>query len=129
MAEFVWTPGTLVPNLAQAEAKAFAYMARTTAYWSLRAEAQARRGAKWTDRTGNARSGLNGSYTVSKSGGSATFTIVLAHSMSYGYWLETVHFAHKGDLSIILPTLYRGESPVSTQWSDMMAKVLERIFR
>ena len=45
----------------------------------------ARANASWTDRTGNARQGLMGTY--SKEGGS-THVITLTHSVPYGIWLE-----------------------------------------
>jgi hypothetical protein len=67
-------------------------------YWSGRVGAAARTGAPWTDRTSNARNGLqNGS---GKQGD--TYFIVLAHSVPYGVWLEV---RWSGRYSVILPTL------------------------
>lgn len=54
--------------------------------------------APWADRTGMARDGL---YTeVYEENGE--ITLVLAHSVDYGQWLETIQ---SGGFAIIMPTL------------------------
>ena len=58
-----------------------------------------RNNAPWTDRTGNARSGL---FTATKREGKRFF-ILLSHTASYGIWLE-VRFS--GRYEIIVPTLH-----------------------
>lgn len=62
------------------------------------AESYMRANAPWTDRTGNARAGLRGIKLV---GNSVEFSIVLYHTMPYGFWLEV---AHDGKYAIIGPT-------------------------
>lgn len=58
----------------------------------------ARRNAPWTDRTGNARSGLFG--MVGREG--PVFRIVLGHTMFYGVYLELSNGAR---YAIIMPTI------------------------
>lgn len=93
-------------------------------YWAPRIEADARRSAPWTDRTGNARQTLAGyAVQVPRQGGvqavfvddgerlvSTTFepsvqggwVLILRHGMSYGKHLE---LGKQGRFSIVLPTL------------------------
>ena len=61
---------------------------------------QARTGATWTDRTANARSGLFG---VAEREGPIV-KIVLAHTMSYGVYLE---LSNGQRYAIIMPTIER----------------------
>lgn len=123
--KFSWTPGALENNLANAERKAVAYLSKTTAYYSLMAESRAKKGAKWKDRSTNARSGLTGVYDVGLgSGGTGTYSIELSHSVNYGLFLETRVFSRKGDLSIIKPTL----DYVAPRFQKAAGDVLQRIF-
>ena len=89
MASNTWVSDTLTPNLSGAGNKAAAYLAKTTAYYSLRTEVFAKSKAKWRDRTGNARSGLSADYEAQIRGdGGGTYTINLYHRVPYGIWLE-----------------------------------------
>lgn len=62
--------------------------------------AYAKANAPWTDRTGNARNGLD--VDVYHSNGEVVLD--LFHTVDYGQWLETIQ---SGDLAIIMPTLER----------------------
>lgn len=79
-----WTSDTLTSNLKGADKRATQYLARTTEYYSLRSETYAKSKARWTDRSGNARSGLASQYKVD--GG--VYQIDIFHRVSYGIWLE-----------------------------------------
>lgn len=68
-------------------------------------EGQAKRKARWTDRTGNARQGLKG--TVVKTNN--MITIYLIHSVSYGIYLEK---ARSGKYAIIKPIFRANQSNV-----------------
>lgn len=57
-----------------------------------------RQHAPWTDRTSNARQGLFTRAFRDAKG----YTIILAHSVPYGIWLEV---RHDGRYAIINPTL------------------------
>lgn len=59
----------------------------------------AKQNARWTDRTGAARSGLR---TETKHKPKVEHTIYLFHSVPYGIWLE-IRFA--GKYAIIIPTI------------------------
>lgn len=68
-------------------------------YWDSKIEAYMRINAPWTDRTGNARSGL-----FAKAGHERfkRHWIDLGHRMPYGIWLE-IRFA--GKYAIVFPSL------------------------
>jgi len=66
--------------------------------WSGQLEGRAKTGASWTDRTGNARSGLFGSVEVR---GDHVF-IRVGHSMEYGVFLE---LANDGRFAILKSTI------------------------
>lgn len=61
-------------------------------------EAYARANAPWSDITGMARAGLVASVEEDD----LEIDIVLAHSVEYGIWLETIQ---AGQYAIIMPTL------------------------
>lgn len=83
-----WTSDTLTGNLSHAQDKAVQYLAKTTEYYSLRSETYAKSKAKWTDRTGNARSGLTAQYSINVGATNSVFQIDVFHRVSYGIWLE-----------------------------------------
>lgn len=68
-------------------------------YWDGPIETAMKLGASWTDRTGNARSGLRAEYVTE---GFGNHQIVMSYSVDYGIWLE---IANDGDYSIIGPTI------------------------
>lgn len=65
-------------------------------YQAAKTEFFMKTNARWTDRTGNARSGL---YTATKKEGNR-FSMLLSHTAHYGIWLE-VRFS--GRYEIIRP--------------------------
>lgn len=67
-------------------------------------EGDAKASAPWTDRTGNARSGLFG--TTERDAARKLVVIYLSHGadIDYGMWLE---LAHGGNFQIIMPTVER----------------------
>jgi len=54
--------------------------------------------APWTDRTGDARAGLDVSVDSSMS----EITLTMFHTVDYGEWLEVIQ---NGRLAVIMPTL------------------------
>lgn len=76
-------------------------------FFAARMEAYARKHARWTDRTTNARQGLTGQAFKLATG----VVIYLFHRMEYGIWLEV---ANSGKYAIILETL-------ETHYGDIMA--------
>lgn len=71
---------------------------RTAEIIRPRVEAYARTSAPWTDRTGNARSGLTGTVAVAE----GLVLIYLAHTVEYGIYLE---LARGGTYAVIWPAV------------------------
>jgi hypothetical protein len=80
---FRWE-GTLEGNLADMEQKHKRAMVAGANYAATQIQSFMRSEANWTDRSGNARSGLKTKVVVR----SKTVAIVLYHSVPYGIWLE-----------------------------------------
>lgn len=77
-------------------------------------QADAQNGAKWTDRTGEARRRLNGSYEVVSSG----YKLILSHGVDYGIWLE---LANEKRYAIIIPTIQQtGNDKIMPDFNDFI---------
>ncbi|MHB0976897.1 MAG: hypothetical protein ACYC1U_06855 [Candidatus Aquicultorales bacterium] len=68
-------------------------------YITIKMESDARLGAHWTDRTGNARKMLRGEIEAAAE---YIMTLYLVHGVDYGLWLEV---AHGGQYAIIMEVL------------------------
>lgn len=88
-------------NLDEFGPKVDGYIHAVTTYQAARAESFMRTTAPWTDRTGNARSGLTGVAVWNKG---SSHLIRLFHRVSYGIFLE-VRWA--GRFAVIAPTIRR----------------------
>lgn len=66
-----------------------------------RMQDSARQGAPWTDRTGNARSGLFAAVERAASDG-VTIYLSHGHTVEYGVWLE---LANAGRYAVVMPTI------------------------
>lgn len=86
-------------NLEQLDDRVDSYIAAVVDYSSDKTVAYAKETAPWTDRTGNARSGLR---TETEWIPKKSHSIFLFHSVLYGIWLE-IRWA--GKYAVILPTL------------------------
>jgi HK97 gp10 family phage protein len=88
-------------------------------YWDSRIEAHMKHKAPWKDRTTNARNGLFANATKL---GKTTFAIILAHSVTYGIYLERgTRFMRARP--IIIPTLgLYGPKVIKT-----LTKILNRL--
>jgi hypothetical protein len=115
-----WSADTLTPAMKNAASKANFYLSRTTEYYSLHAETYAKSKAPWTDRTGNARSGLGSTWTGAVSSESAKFEIDIFHRMPYGFWLEV---KHGGKFSIINKTVNIEGNKFFKTANQVMAKM------
>lgn len=65
---------------------------------AIKLQNDAKKNAKWTDRTGAARNRLTG-YTEPRP---SAVRIILAHGVDYGIWLE---LAHEKRYAILQPTI------------------------
>lgn len=99
----------LVKNIAGYDQKAKRAIALRVNLAVPQSVTYAKKNAPWTDRTGNARSGLHASASAEDN----VFSLLLAHSVYYGLFLET---RWNGKYAIIMPTL---------QWIG--AKLIEEI--
>jgi len=89
----------LLRNIVILDAQTDRGVAGVMEYWDSRIEAHMKLGAPWTDRTGNARTGL---FAKAGHEPGRRHWIDLGHRMPYGIWLE-IRFG--GRYAILLPTL------------------------
>lgn len=122
--KFSWVDRSLDSKLDRAVSKANKYMAVATEREAAMTQGRARKRAKWTDRTGNARSGLTTVWEARLTSNGGEFSIDLFHTEKYGYFLEVVKFSRRGDLSIIKRTI-DNRGPIFMKTSS---KILDRIF-
>jgi len=100
----------------------------TLLYYKMAMVKHAKENAPWRDRTGNARHGLfSPDIWWYGSGGRYEFNVYLAHSVHYGFRLETMHMGTGGygygKYSIIMPTILE----YSPQIMDRIAKEIAMI--
>jgi hypothetical protein len=108
-----WVRDTLTPGLASLNPKMRAGVIATVKRQSARSEGHMKNTAPWHDRTGAARGSLN-----AHSEHSATQdTLILAHGVEYGFWLEVIE---GGEYSIVIP-----EIPVA---GDQLMATLGKLF-
>lgn len=129
----------LVPNVEKYGKDIFVALQAAATYWGQRNQDDARIGAPWTDRTGNARGGLffavdgfglnpvtgmvtseaslNSDVAI-ESGDKNTLIITLGHSVFYGKFLE---LKNGGRYAIIMSTI-EGNLP-------MLERMVQDIFR
>lgn len=94
-----FTKDTLTPTLHTGPGYIDSTLSRTMGFYRPKVESSARLNAPWTDQTTNARNGLVATYVRDDAD---THSIILAHRVPYGIFLET-RFA--GKFAIIMPTL------------------------
>lgn len=95
-------------NVAEFGPKITKYITLTTDFAKGKGVDQMKLKAPWTDRTTNARTGLNGSVEHLPT----RHTITFAHGVDYGIWLEV---ANSGKYQIIMPTVLAiGQAVMST---------------
>lgn len=95
-------PSELAQSLNQYGDKVLTAVAAVAQYVASQMQNEAKANAPWTDRTGNARSGLFGTSEVDFA--QKVVTIYLSHSatLDYGIWLELVG---EGRNAIVMPTM------------------------
>lgn len=85
-------------NLRNMDRKVENAVAAVVEYHSSKGESQMKVNAPWSDRTGAARTGLH----TATSHEVGTHTIIFAHSVPYGIWLEV---KNSGRYEVIMPTV------------------------
>ncbi len=109
----VWiTPPTaLLKAIEQYGAKVLVAVHAVADFIAQRLQDDARRDAPWTDRTGNARSGL---FSLVDDAAEKIVSIYLAHTMDYGVFLE---LANGGRYAVIMKTIEK-DAPLLKQMLD-----------
>lgn len=113
----VITHDTLTPGLKAFPPKLDAAISQTIDYFAVRSESYMKENAPWTDRTGNARSGLRATPFHEPP---IRHGIILSHSVPYGIWLE-VRF--EGKNAIINPTLEQMGPELMGTFRELIARV------
>jgi hypothetical protein len=93
-------------------------VAAVAQYVATQMQNQAKADAPWTDRTGNARTGLFG--TSEADFGAKVVTIYLSHgaTISHGLWLE---IANSGKYSIVMKTMEAHYEPLMQLLREVFA--------
>lgn len=91
---------SLTPHLRQLLPKVDAGVKLAFDMMEAQAQSYARANAPWTDRTGNARAGLDAKH---ESTPMVEHSLVIFHKMPYGVWLEV---RWSGRYAIIGPTMF-----------------------
>jgi hypothetical protein len=113
---FSFNDGELVRSVAALEAKIKGAVDIAVDYHALKGMGYLKTDAPWTDRTGAARGGL---HTVSFSGGSK-HTIIFAHAVHYGIWLE-VKFSGRDE--VIMPTVRKTGRELMQSLDGLMGRL------
>jgi hypothetical protein len=95
---FFFTDTSLAVGLAEADIEVVKQMEEVLLEVASRSLEYAKANAPWTDRTGNARNGLD--VAVENDGNA--LIMELFHTVDYGLWLEVIQ---NGRFAIIMPTL------------------------
>jgi hypothetical protein len=113
----VWiTPPSKMNPAIRAYEQRLLFAVKTLAqYFAQKMQDEARRNARWEDRTGNARSGL---YALCEEAAGDFVTIYLSHTMYYGVFLE---LCNGGKYAIILPTIQRNLPEIERQLKRLLA--------
>lgn len=122
---FRWAPDrALFRNVKEVEGKAKAYLSRATQFHALRAEVYMKSHAPWTDRTGNARSGL-ATYAAIDQSRNMHYEIIVYGQVNYQIFLERKNPSDGvGRYAIIVPTI-REESPA---YFETARKIMDVLF-
>ena len=102
--EVVWVepPEQMVAALEAYGRKVLAAVEAVAQFIATKMQNEARQGAPWTDRTGNARSGLFGAVEAEAAQAIVTIYLSHGHTIEYGKFLELAHGAR---YAIVMPTI------------------------
>lgn len=115
---FVIELSALDYNLKNFDRRARKAIDATVTFQAAKSETWMRENAKWTDRTTNARNGL---FAVNDhEDGTDTWLLVLAHTVSYGIWLEV---ANSGKYAIVRPAFLRANREIMQRLSKLFQRM------
>ena|SRR5688572_29727871 len=107
---------SLTPGIRQFDDKIQEALLTLLDYWGLKGTSEMRVGARWTDRTTNARNALD--YRVNRRG--SDFSITYYGGMHYNIWLE---IRWSGKYAIIGPVMIS----VAPRLRAMLADILDQL--
>lgn len=110
---WVTPPSALKPALDVYQTRVSVAIMAVAQFIAQKMQDEARQGAPWTDRTGNARGGLLGQ--VEQASGELVH-LYLVHTMFYGKFLE---LRHGGRYAIIMPTIERNIPVIEKMLKDI----------
>lgn len=125
-----WETKELMTSIAELGPRIERGLAVTGGKIAADGEAWMKSNAPWNDVTGNARSGLRGTYGgpgggrdsggrfTAGGGGAHTHRVVFSHSMDYGIWLE-IRFEARN--AIIMPAVEK----FSVEWAALLSRLLK----
>ena len=113
-----WEDRQLVNNLRTFNARMDRAIFAAMRFHATRGTAYMRKNATWTDRSTNARNGLDATAERAH----PVYRIVFSHGMPYGVWLE-IRFS--GRYAIIRPTIDQEAPQVMRTISGLFGKVLK----
>lgn len=87
-------------------------------YFGQKMQDEMRRNAKWTDRTGNARSGLFAEAQLNAAQAAVELYLSHGHTVDYGVFLE---YAHAGKYAIVLPTIEANISEIQRELKRLLS--------
>lgn len=114
--KFRWDGGQVRRNIRELDRRSKAYVDLVVRRNGARGTGVMKSDAPWTDRTGAARAGLHTEVETSDT----KYTIVFAHSVSYGIWLEV---ANSGNYQVIMPSVHKVGQQVMSDLDRLFGKV------
>lgn len=137
--QWITPPSVLSRNIEDYGRKALAAVQALATYWGQGVQDFSRQSAPWTDRTGNARSGLffavdgfdlgtiTGTVTPEaqalrsdiavEAGDKDTLIVTLGHTVFYGKFLE---LAHGGSFAVVMSSLEANLPQLERMLSDLL---------
>lgn len=116
--EFTFKADQLALNITEFDAKIHGAISAIVDYNAPIAEGQMKSEAPWTDQTGAARTGLHAQTDIDQ----RAWTLILAHAVNYGIWLETRN-DFNGRYAIILKVLVDTGNRLMAQLEGLFGKV------
>lgn len=107
---------TLTPGLQVFDEKIQEALITLLDYWGLKGTSEMRTGARWTDRTTNARNSLD--YQVNRRGND--FSVTYYGGMHYNIWLE---IRWSGKYAIIGPVMIS----IAPRLREMLSDILDQL--
>lgn len=108
-------PEKLAENIVKYGERVLTAVYAVAVFFAQLVQNEMRQNAPWTDRTGNARSGL---FSQAERAARDVVEIYLSHghSIEYGEWLE---FSRGGKYAIIMPTIERNLATLEKMLDDL----------